>query len=60
MNKRIIGCVAAMLSVAGVLTGAFYSWTIAAGVFWFGASFLMFVVVMNSFNNDMSSRLPEP
>lgn len=60
MNKRAVGSVAAMLSIAGALTGAFYSWTIAAGVLWFGASFLMFVVVVNSFNKDMTSRLREP
>lgn len=58
MIKRGIAFGAAPL-VACVTTGLFYNWTLAVGVLWSGASFLTLVLVMKSFNKDMSSRLGE-
>ena len=60
MIKRGVAFGAAVLTVASVLIGAFYGWMMALGVFWFGASFLVLVVVMKSFSKDVSSRLGEP
>lgn len=60
MINRGVGISVAVLIVASVLIGAFYGWMMALGVFWFGASFLVLVVVVKSFSKDVSSRLGEP
>ena len=60
MNKRALAFGAALLMAASVAAGLLYSWTLAFGILWFGASFLALVLTMKSFNKDMSSRLREP
>lgn len=47
----------ALLAAGTILIAAVHSWTLALGVFWFGASFMMLVLVMASFNADISARL---
>ena len=60
MIRRTIIFAAASLAFASIATGLFYNWTMAFGIFWFGASFLILVSVMQSFSKDMSSRLGDP
>ena len=59
MSRRTAFGLSALLAACGLLTGAVYSWTIAIGVVWFGASFMILILVTNSLKTDMTLRLGE-
>lgn len=42
-----------------VVLGVFYGWPLAVGVVWFGASFIVLVLVLDSFRRDIAGRFPD-
>ncbi len=49
-----------LLLVPGpILIGVFSSWPLALGTFWFGASFVVLILVVESLQTDMTRRFPK-
>lgn len=56
MSRRLTVVGIVLAAAAGVVVGASSNWTRGLGTIWFGASFVVLLVVAQSFREDINRR----